>query len=136
VDARLVNGIQENQAQLAKSPASAKIFLPGGKPPVIGSVFKQPDLAATLRRIADDGAAGFYSGRTAELLAKSMEESGGLITAADLTAYQAKWRTPIEAEYRGYHILGVGLPSSGGVVIAQLARILEGFEVKQMGWHS
>jgi len=102
VNARMANGIKEAQDRLAKSPASAKIFLPGGAPPAIDSTFKQPELAATLRRIADKGAAGFYDGPTAELIAGAMARTGGLITAADLTAYQAKWRTPIETPYRGY----------------------------------
>jgi len=136
VNARMANGIKENQDRLAKSPASAKIFLPGGAPPAIDSTFKQPELATTLRRIADNGAAGFYDGPTAELIAEAMARTGGLITAADLTAYQAKWRTPIETQYRGYQILGVPLPSSGGTVVAQIAGILEGWELKQMGWHS
>jgi len=82
--------------------------------------FHQPELAATLRRIAADGLRGFYAGRTAELLLSEMARSGGHIAAADLEAYRAVWRTPLEGEWAGYHVITAPLPSSGGIVMLSM----------------
>jgi gamma-glutamyltranspeptidase/glutathione hydrolase len=136
VDARLASGIAESKERLALSPASIAIFLPGGAPPAVGTTFKQPDLAATLRRIAEQGAEGFYAGATAAMVVAEMQRAGGLITAADLAAYRAVWRTPVEVDYRGHHLTSMPLPSSGGLVIAQLARMLSGWDLAGLGWHS
>ena len=136
VDERLANGIRAAMPRLARSPASAAVFLPGGAPPVVGSTFRQPELARTLRRIAERGAAGFYYGETADLIATDMRKLGGLITAADLAAYQARWRAPLDIPYRGHHLVAMPLPSSGGIVVGQIAKILEAWDLRQLGWHS
>jgi gamma-glutamyltranspeptidase/glutathione hydrolase len=87
-----------------------------------GAVFKQPDLAATLQRVADDGAKGFYEGRTAELIAASMR-GHGLITERDLKDYKAVWRQPILASWNGYRIITAPPPSSGGIGLVQLLKM-------------
>ncbi len=90
---------------------------------VPGELFRQPELAATLRRIADGGHDEFYRGETAQLIVAEMERGDGLITMADLDAYEAKWREPIRADWRGYRVLSAPLPSSGGFALVQLLKI-------------
>jgi gamma-glutamyltranspeptidase/glutathione hydrolase len=124
------------QKRLAKFPASAALFLPNGAPPAAGSTWRDPDLAQVLRRIAAQGPAGFYEGPVADALASAMKENGGLVTKEDLATYQPKWRTPVEFDYRGRHVIGMPPPSSGGVTMAMIAHILEGFDLAAAGWHS
>ena len=88
-----------------------------------GEVFRQPELAATLRRIASDGPEGFYGGETAALIVREMERGGGLITLEDLADYEAIWREPLRAEWRGYEVFSAPLPSSGGFAVIQLLKI-------------
>jgi gamma-glutamyltranspeptidase/glutathione hydrolase len=88
-----------------------------------GTTFKQPELAATLTRIANQGAKGFYAGETAELIAASMRANGGLITQRDLLEYKAVWRQPIEANWNGYRVITAPPPSSGGIGLIQLLKI-------------
>ncbi len=88
-----------------------------------GKLHKQPELAATLRRIAENGADEFYRGETAELIAAEMERGNGLITMEDLASYKAIWREPVRADWRGYEIVSAPLPSSGGVALIQLLKI-------------
>jgi gamma-glutamyltranspeptidase/glutathione hydrolase len=122
--------------RLEGNPASAALFLPGGSPPPAGSRWANPDLAVVLERIAKQGPAGFYQGPTAEAIAAEMKAGGGLITLADLRGYKAVWRTPIELTYRGMHVVSMPPPSSGGVTLAMICHIVEGFELARLGWHS
>ena len=85
-----------------------------------GETFQQPELAATLRRIADEGAADFYQGETAELIAKQMAKHDGLITRDDLANYQARWREPVKGQWLGYDVYSAPPPSSGGIALIQL----------------
>jgi gamma-glutamyltranspeptidase/glutathione hydrolase len=126
----------EMVADLSRFPASAAAFLPNGAPPELGSTFRQPDLAATLRRIRDDGPEGFYRGRTAELIVAEMKRGGGLISHRDLEAYEAAWREPVRFDYRGYTVLSMPPSSSGGTTLAESANILETFDLRRAGWHS
>jgi len=93
----------------------------------------QTDLAATLERIAAAGPDEFYTGRTAQLIARYMEEKDGRITAGDLAAYQARLRPPVHTTYRGCDVWSMGPPSSGGVVLCQMLNILERFDLKADG---
>lgn len=93
----------------------------------------QPDLAKTLRTIADHGADDFYTGETSKLIVREMERTGGLITAEDLANYQAKEREPIHGTYRGYDIYGAPPPSSGGVCLVEMLNILENFDLNTDG---
>ena len=88
-----------------------------------GELHRQPELAATLRRIADRGADGFYKGETADLIVAEMERGNGLITHEDLALYEAKWRAPLTAPWRGYEVVSAPPPSSGGFALIQLLKI-------------
>ena len=119
-----------------KYPASLAQFSKNGKPYEQGDILKQPDLARTLTRIADQGPAGFYEGETAALIEKEMKANGGLITMGDLKAYQAKKRAVVKGMYRGYEIMGMPPPSSGGMAVVQMLNVLEGYDLKANGYGS
>lgn len=121
--------------RLAKHPVSAALFLPNGAPPPKGSIFKNPELAAVLRRL-EKGPSDFYEGRTADLIVAQMREEGGLITKTDLKKYRAKWRPPLKFTYRGHTIVSMPPPSSGGVTLAMIAHILEGYDLAKMGFQT
>ena len=121
---------------MAPYPASVAQFSKNGTPYEPGEILKQPDLARTLQRVADQGPAGFYEGETAALIEKDMAAHGGLITRADLKAYQPKKRAPLTGTYRGYDILTMPPISSGGVGLLEQLNILEGYDLKAMGFRS
>jgi len=115
-------------------PSSAKVFLKaGGAHYQPGDTWVQPDLAATLDRIRDDGKDGFYAGRTADIIHEFMAANDGIITREDLAAYEAKEREPIRGTYRGYEVISMPPPSSGGVVLVQMLNILEGYDLGSIG---
>ena len=136
VDAAFVDPIDDLKDRLANYPASAALFLPHGVPPAVGTTWRNPELGAVLKRISELGPAGFYEGPVAEALARAMKDAGGLVTQDDLKAYRAKWRKAIEFEYRGRHVVGMPPPSSGGLTMAMIAHVLDGFDVHALGWHS
>lgn len=111
---------------LAEDPESRRIFQKGGAYYDTGDVFVQPELAATLKRIAASGAREFYEGETARRLVAEMAMHGGLLTLADLQGYRAVERTPLSGAYRGLSILTAPLPSSGGIGILQMLGMLDG----------
>jgi gamma-glutamyltranspeptidase/glutathione hydrolase len=119
-----------------KYPASLAQFSKNGKPYEAGEILKQPDLARTLTRIAEQGPAGFYEGETAALIEKEMRANNGLITMADLKAYQAKKRAVVKGTYRGYDVIGMPPPSSGGMAVVQMLNVLEGYDLKANGYGS
>ncbi|HSO40278.1 MAG TPA: gamma-glutamyltransferase [Labilithrix sp.] len=121
--------------RLQKHPVSAALFYPGGVTPAKGSTFKNPELAAVLKRI-EKGPKGFYEGATADAIVAQMKAEGGLVTLADLKKYQAKWRKPVEVTYRGHKITSMPPPSSGGVTLAMICHILEGYDLKALGFQS
>ena len=101
-----------------------------------GELFVQKDLGKVLRRIRDLGRDGFYDGRTAELIVAEMERGGGLITREDLRSYEAVEREPISGTYRGYRVISMGPPSSGGVALLQLLNAAEPHDVRALGYNS
>lgn len=101
-----------------------------------GDTLIQKDLAATLKRIQKKGAAGFYEGETARLIVEEMKRGTGLITAADLKNYTAKYRTPHAFDYKGYKIVGMPMPSSGGLLLHQMMKMIEDRNIGAMGFHS
>ena len=118
-------------------PASAKAFLKEGERVYEpGEVWKQPDLARTLKRIQKSGRDEFYRGETGRLLAADMRKNGGLITEQDLAVYQARERQPIQGTYRGFDIYSMPPPSSGGVALAEMLNILEGFDLRAASHNS
>jgi len=119
-----------------KYPASAKQFLKGDSFYEPDEIWKQPDLGRTLRRIAEQGRDGFYTGETARLLAAGMKENGGLITEADLAAYPAQELPPLRGTYRGYEVITMPPPSSGGTALVEMLNILEGYDLGGAGFGS
>lgn len=120
--------------RLAKWPASAKIFLrTDGTSLRQDDRLVQTDLATTLNAVAEQGPQGFYRGAVAEKLAKGIQDAGGIMTAADLANYQPVFRTPVRGTYRGYDIVSMPQPSSGGTVLLETLNILEGFNLRDMG---
>jgi gamma-glutamyltranspeptidase/glutathione hydrolase len=101
-----------------------------------GDTLVQPELAATLERIARVGADEFYTGKTAELLARYMAEHHGFVTLRDLRDYQAKLRPPVHTTFHGHEVYSVGPPSSGGVLLCQMLNVLERFDLKRDGRES
>ncbi len=136
VDAHFAAGVRNVADRLAKFPGATALFFPDGRPVSAGGTFKNPDLAAVLRRISALGPDDFYRGETAKLIVAEMGRSGGIITQADLAAYTAKWRAPLEFDYRGHHVISMPLPSSGGFALMMIARILEAYDLRALGWHS
>ncbi len=100
------------------------------------SLFIQPDLAKTLRRISTKGKDGFYKGKTAELISQASKNKGGLITRKDLASYEAKERTAISTSYRGYQVVTMPPTASGGLVLLQTLNILENFDLREQGHNS
>lgn len=100
-----------------------------------GELFKQPDLAGTLERIALHGRDGFYTGTTAELIVAEMTSGGGLISHDDLKSYESVWREPIKGRYRGFDVYSMPPPSSGGILLVQLLNMLEPFDLNELGFH-
>jgi len=121
---------------LERFPSTAAVFLPGGQAPAQGSVFRQPDLARALESIAMDGAAAFYTGWIADSTVAQMERGGGIITHEDLAGYEAVWRDPVTLGYRGWEIITMPPPSSGGVTMGQILNIVESFDLAALGWLS
>jgi gamma-glutamyltranspeptidase/glutathione hydrolase len=115
-------------------PSTARAFLKNGTSPYEpGEVWKQPDLAKTLKRIRKDGHDGFYRGTTARLIADFMRAHGGLITEEDLAAYTAVEVAPIHGTFRGHDVYAMSPPSSGGVALVEMLNILEGYDLKSIG---
>ena len=136
VSVALARSLASTLPQFQKSPAAVAQFSKKGVPYEAGEILRLPDLARTLQRIADKGAAGFYQGETADLIAAEMKAHGGLITVEDLKNYQAKKREPIRGSYRGYEILSMPPPSSGGTALVEMLNVLEGFDLKASGFGS
>jgi gamma-glutamyltranspeptidase / glutathione hydrolase len=131
-EARSLNG---TQAAFRRYNTLLPVFLKedGWK---TGDTLVQKDLAQTLRRIRDKGAKGFYEGETARLILEEMQRGHGIISAADLSHYTAKWRQPAEFPYRGYTVVTMPLPSSGGVVLQQMLKMVETRPIGQYGFES
>ena len=133
--ADLAAQFERQRERFARHPASLRKFTkPGDKPYQVGDTFRQSDLAATLERIAKNGRASFYGGRNADLIVAEMHRGNGLITHQDLMAYRSVWRSPIHGTYRGYEILSMPPPSSGGALLVQMLNMLEPFDINALGF--
>jgi gamma-glutamyltranspeptidase/glutathione hydrolase len=122
--------------EFRKYPASLAQFSRNGAPYEAGDIFRQPDLAKTLERIAAQGPAGFYEGETALLIEKEMAANHGLITRDDLKSYKAQRRAPVRGTYRGYDVISMPPISSGGTALIQMLNILEGYDLAKSGFRS
>ena len=137
VPSRFTEGLGQARERLQRWPASlATFYKADGSAWQPGERFRQPELAATLQRIADQGVDGFYEGKTAQLIADEMARNGGLITLQDLKSYEPVVRQPVHGRYRGYDVYSMSPPSSGGTHIVQILNILEGFPIRESGHNS
>ncbi|MFO7530381.1 MAG: gamma-glutamyltransferase [Marinobacter sp.] len=134
---RFTEGLEQAKDRLQRWPATLKTFYKeDGSAWQPGERFRQPELAATLQRIADKGVKGFYEGETARLIAEEMQRNGGLITEQDLREYEPAIREPVHGTYRGHDIFSMSPPSSGGTHIVQILNILEGYPISDWGHNS
>ncbi len=131
-----VDMLHEAVDDFKKDASSAAIFLHKGRSYAVGDKLVQKDLGKTLRAVAARGTRGFYQGPVAVAIAASNQAGKGLITEADLDQYQPRELAPIECDYRGFRIVSAPPPSSGGVVICEMLNILEGYPLREFGFHS
>jgi len=127
--------IRKYEDKYAADPATAALLLPDGRPPVPGTVFREPDLARTLRRLARDGARDFYDGELAAVFAGGLGERGGVITRDDLAAYGATWGEPVRGTYRG-HAVHTQPPMSQGWMLVQILSALDGVDLRGLGYEA
>ncbi len=121
---------------LSKFAESKRIFLKGGNYYQAGELLKQPELALTLARLQKEGPQEFYQGTTAQLIVEDMKKNGGIITLEDLKNYKPAVREPLKGNYRGYEILTMPPPSSGGIALIEMLNILEQYDLKGLGFNS
>ncbi|MER2012643.1 MAG: gamma-glutamyltransferase [Psychrobacter alimentarius] len=137
VTAGLSESLEALSDRLQKWPSTKKIFFkPDGSAYQPGERLKQPELARSLKLIAAQGADGFYKGETASKLVKAVTDAGGRMSLQDLANYEAIARVPVKGDYRGYEIVSMPPPSSGGIHIIQILNILEGYPLKDYGQNS
>lgn len=137
VTAGLSESLTALSERLQKWPSTKKIFFkPDGSAYQPGERLKQPELARSLQRIAAQGADGFYKGETARNIVKAINDAGGQMSLQDLANYQAIARKPVTGDYRGYEIVSMPPPSSGGIHIVQILNILEGYPLGDYGQNS
>jgi gamma-glutamyltranspeptidase/glutathione hydrolase len=132
----LARGLRANSEYLSKYAETKRIYLRGGNFYKEGETFRQPELAATFARLQRGGPNEFYEGQTARLIVEDMKRHNGLLTMQDLRGYVAKEREPLHGTYRGYEIVSMPPPSSGGAVLIEMLNILEGYDFKKMDWAS
>lgn len=132
VYARLAEDLARKRRAFERSADAQRIFLVNGAPPAVGHVLKQPDLARSLRIVAEQGAAGFYEGAFAERLVAGVRELGGIWSREDLAGYRLIEREPLRGNYRGARIVTVPPPSSGGVALLNALNILDGFDLARL----
>ena len=124
-----------HEQELRQFPSTVRTYFPEGRLPRVGEVFRQPDLARTLKRVAAEGADVFYKGEIARRIAKFYADNGGILAYEDLAAYEASWVEPISVDYRGYQVY-TQPPNSSGIAVLMQLRLLEGFDLKALGHNS
>jgi gamma-glutamyltranspeptidase/glutathione hydrolase len=128
------DSLPQARERLARWPSTAGIFLKdGGAPLAAGDRLIQPDLANTLKTIAREGPNGFYQGMIASQIVAAVRSAGGIMSMDDLNNYRALVRTPVRGHYRGYDIVSMPPPSSGGVHLVEMLNILEGYDLGKIG---
>ena len=132
----LASQFRGNMNSFRRYPASMAVFTRDGTPYESGHLWRQPDLAKTLKAIAEQGRNGFYTGPVADFIVSDMVANNGLITHADLQNYEPVWREPVHGAYRGYDIWSMPAPSSGGVLLVQMLNMLEPYALNELGWGS
>ena len=129
VGERYVRMARLRRESLRASPEAAAIFLQGGRVPETGFILRQPQLARTLRRLAEGGRAGFYQGDVARALVASVRSAGGVWRPEDLRGYRVVERAPVTGSYRGMRVVSAALPSSGGIVLLEMLNVLSGYRL-------
>jgi gamma-glutamyltranspeptidase/glutathione hydrolase len=127
-------GLNRNKENFATYNTTPTAFLKNGKEWEAGDLLVQSELAQTLELIKEKGRAGFYEGEVADLIVAEMKRGNGIITHEDLASYAAKWRDPITITYKDYEIIGMPPPSSGGIALAQLLKIVENYPLSSWGF--
>jgi gamma-glutamyltranspeptidase / glutathione hydrolase len=128
-------GWKGSEKLLNASPTARATFLVNGQPPTAGDVFRNPDLARTLRRIAERGRDGFYRGETGDAILKALAAEGGTMTAADLTEFTAEWVEPISTSYRGWTVYEIP-PQGQGIAALMMLNLMERHPLGEYGFHS
>lgn len=136
VDAGLAGALASKQKQLARFDGTRAVFFDGDQPLQHGDLLVQHDLAATLQRFAEGGLKGFYGGETADLIHAQMQADGGFVTREDLHAYEPRERPALRVNYRGYEVISMGPPSSGGVAMLQMLNMLSPYDLDKQGFGS
>lgn len=153
MDPSLSTAIARSKANLEKFPSTAKVFLPNGRPPEPGELFRNADLAATLRKVVDAEQAAlkqkktraqaldaafdrFYKGDIAQEFDRFFKENHGVLNAADMAAYRPEWQEPVHVTYRGYDVYSNPATSRGGIELAMQLNLVEGFDLGKMGPNS
>lgn len=130
----LLEAMKEEEPELKKDPAATKIFFkPDGSLYQVGDILVQKDLALTLKAIADNGADAFYTGRIAQAMVKSVRARGGILSLSDLKKYQMKTRQAVTGTYKGYKVISMPPPSSGGTHVIQILNLLENQNLNTWG---
>lgn len=129
---RFARGYASRRDVMERYPGTRAVFLAGGAAPREGELFKQPDLARTLERLAQQGFDGFYRGDTARRLVAGVNAEGGHWTAEELAAYRVRERTPIRFRYRGWDVTTSPPPSSGGIALAQMLQVLSAWDLDKL----
>ena len=132
---READRLTDAAGSFARYPGSARHWVREGGW-AVGDTLRQPELAAVLERIRDDGRDGFYTGETARLIVAEQERGGGLISLADLAGYQPVERAPLVGDYRGHRVISMPPPSSGGIALIQMLDAVESFDVSALGFNS
>ena len=135
VSERLAADFAEESRKVARDPELSRIFMPGGKPPAVGTLLRQPELATTLRAIARDGADVIYRGEIGKKIVAFMEKEGGLLTSADLAGHASTWTDPIATDYRGFRVLAFP-PNTQGVTLLQTLAAAGQFDLGAMAHNS
>jgi gamma-glutamyltranspeptidase / glutathione hydrolase len=133
IDRRFASALAEMSEHLALFPSTRRIFYRGDRPLRQGDTLRQPELAAVLREISYHGSRGFYSGWVADLIVRSSQAFGGIISLDDLAGYRAQVRTPLMGSYRGYQIVTIPPSSAGGTILLEVLNQIERFDLSRYG---
>lgn len=133
---RIISTIERKAKVLKRYPASTAVYFPNGQPPKVGQMIIQKDLAKTLKAVAKHGKAGFYEGKVAKRMVKSVQQHGGIWSLEDLKNYTVKEREPITTNYRGHQLITAAPPSSGGIAIATILNILSAWDLTALDLES
>ena len=131
----IASGWKRSEEMLASHPSSKETFLVNGTAPKAGDVFRNPDLAASLKRIAAEGRDGYYKGPTAEAILVMSKETGGVFAAEDLLEFEPEWVTPIRTSYRGWNVYEIG-PNTQGIAALMMLNLMERYPLGEYGFHS